>query len=68
MVALDAADRIRSLARRWLNYREDGPERRQHFLRRGRGVSFHEFELARVGPAGAHAGFYQEDLDLILRK
>ncbi len=89
-------------------YREDGPERRQHFLRRGRGVSFHEFELAigpaaelevvsclhefggrprrlprlrrpstseayrellaRVGPAGAHAGFYQEDLDLILRK
>ena len=89
-------------------YREDGPERRQHFLRRGRGVSFHEFELAigpaaelevvsslhqfgqrrrllpslrrvgaaqsyrallaRVGPAGVHEGFYQEDLDLILRK
>jgi S-adenosylmethionine-dependent methyltransferase len=89
-------------------YREDTPERRQHFLRRGRGVSFHEFELAigpaaqlevvsslhefagrrrllpwprrapmarsysrilaRVGPAGVHEGFYQQDLDLILRK
>ncbi|HEY8155570.1 MAG TPA: methyltransferase domain-containing protein [Myxococcota bacterium] len=89
-------------------YREDGPERRQHFLRRGRGVSFHELELAigpaaelevvsslhqfgsrrsrlpwrrrvstaeayrrilaAVGPAGVHEGFYQEDLDLILRK
>jgi 2-polyprenyl-3-methyl-5-hydroxy-6-metoxy-1,4-benzoquinol methylase len=89
-------------------YREDGPERRQHFLRRGRGVSFHEFELAigpaaeldvvsslhqrgarrrrlpwprresaaqshrrllaQVGPPGVHEGFYQEDLDLILRK
>ncbi len=89
-------------------YREDGQERRQHFLRRGRGVSFHEFELAigpaaqlevasslhhfekrrrllpslrrastaqsyrqllaRLGPPGVHEGFYQEDLDLILRK
>lgn len=89
-------------------YREDGPERRSHFLRRGRGVSFHEFELAidpvaelevasslhqstrphrllpslrqastarayrqlltQVGPAGVHPGFYQEELNLILRK
>jgi len=81
-----------------------------HFLRRGRGVSFHEFELAmmpadrlcivsskqdflrerwassrmaehltstehafqsllmRIGPQGIHRGFFERDLDLILRK
>jgi len=87
-----------------------GDENRLHFLRRGRGVSFHEFEiawrpagelrvvssreeflrarwsrsrraeyetstehayrslLAKIGPPGIHPGFYERDLDLVLRK
>jgi S-adenosylmethionine-dependent methyltransferase len=89
-------------------YREISGETMQHFLRRGRGVSFHEFELtmdraekldvvsslliflrkqsifrqilwrlsiesryesllARIGPK-VHRGFYQQYLDLIIRK